>query len=132
MDLITESDIYSPNIDANGKYIDKIPSFHIYKNGLRCPCGSRKDKTYDCASYFNSHIKTKTHQKWLENINANKTNYYIENIKLLDTINNQKLIIAKMEKDINTKILTIDFLTQQLSTYKNIQLNQVNNLLDFD
>lgn len=132
MDLITESDIYSPNIDANGKYIDKIPSFHIYKNGLRCPCGSRKDKTYDCASYFNSHIKTKTHQKWLENINANKTNYYIENIKLLDTINNQKLIIAKMEKDINTKILTIDFLTHQLSSYKNIQLNQVNNLLDFD
>lgn len=132
MDLVTESDIYSPNIDANGKYIDKIPSFHIYKNGLRCPCGSRKDKTYDCASYFNSHIKTKTHQKWLENINANKTNYYIENITLLDTINNQKLIIAKMEKDINTKILTIDFLTQQLSTYKNIQLNQVNNLLDFD
>jgi inner membrane protein involved in colicin E2 resistance len=132
MDLITESDIYSPNIDANGKYIDKIPSFHIYKNGLRCPCGSRKDKIYDCSSYFNSHIKTKTHQKWLENINANKTNYYIENIKLLDTINNQKLIIAKMEKDINTKILTIDFLTQQLSTYKNIQLNQVNNLLDFD
>jgi hypothetical protein len=132
MDLITDSDIYSPNIDVNGKYVDKVPSFNNFKNGLRCPCGARRDKTYDCSAYFNSHIKSKTHQKWLENLNANKINYYNENIQLNETINNQKIIIAKMERDINTKILTIDFLTQQLSSYKNKNESIVTNLLDFD
>jgi hypothetical protein len=51
-------------------------------------------------------------------------------------VQNQKLIIAKLEKDVQTKIMTIDYLTQQIS-----QLNQqpelshckaVTNLLEFD
>ena len=28
MDLIAESDIYTPSIDDKGNYIDKIPSFN--------------------------------------------------------------------------------------------------------
>lgn len=132
MDIVVEPDIYSPIMDDKGNYIDKIPSFNYSKNGLRCPCGTRKDKTYDCSSYFSNHIKTKSHQKWLAELNANKSNYYIENIKLRDTINNQKLIIAKFEKDINTKILTIDLLTQQISNLHNLSSMPKTNLLDFD
>ena len=49
-------------------------SFNNIKNGLRCPCGTRKDKTYDCTSYFSNHIKSKTHQKWLSDLNMNKAN----------------------------------------------------------
>lgn len=114
MDLIVESDIYTPSIDDNGNYVDKIPSFSNIKNGLRCPCGTRRDKTYDCSSYFTNHIKTQTHKKWLSNMNMNKSNYYIENIQLRETINNQKLIIAKFEKEINTNLKTINYLTKQL------------------
>jgi hypothetical protein len=114
MDLIVESDIYAPSIDDNGNYVDKIPSFSNIKNGLRCPCGTRRDKTYDCSSYFTNHIKSQTHKKWLSNINMNKSNYYIENIQLRETINNQKLIIAKFEKEINTNLKTINYLTKQL------------------
>jgi hypothetical protein len=33
MELAVESDIYSPNIDDKGNYIDKIPSFNNIKNG---------------------------------------------------------------------------------------------------
>jgi len=44
----------------------------------------------------------------------NKSNYYIENIQLRETINNQKLIIAKFEKEINTNLKTINYLTKQL------------------
>lgn len=131
MDLIVESDIYSPSIDDNGNYIDKIPSFTNIKNGLRCPCGTRRDKTYDCSSYFASHIKTQTHKKWLSNMNTNKSNYYIENIQLSETINNQKLIIAKFEKEINTNLKTINYLTKQL-----VAKDEVNNIdvdfLNFD
>jgi hypothetical protein len=131
MELVVEPDIYSPSIDEMGNYIDKVPSFNIIKKGLLCPCGSRKDKLYESHSSFITHIKTKNHQKWLSNLNLNKVNYYIENEKLQETIQNQRLIIAKLEKDVNTKIMTIDYLSQQLNT--NIkQKNEVTvmNLLD--
>ena len=133
MELVLEPDLYSPIINDSGNYVDKIPSF-ISQKGIRCPCGSRKDKTYDTHSVFSNHIKTKTHQKWLESINLNKSNFYAENIKLKELINNQKLIIAKLEKDVNVKIMTIDFLTQQLNTLSS--QNDMNNkvvsdLLDY-
>jgi hypothetical protein len=131
MELATEPDIYAPSIDEMGNYIDKVPQFNTLKNGLRCPCGTRKDKSYESNSVFSTHIKSKTHQKWLANLNLNKANYYIENEKLKETIQNQRLIIAKLEKDVNNKIMTIDFLTQQLNKYKSSQVS-VNNLLEFD
>ena len=61
-------------------------------------------------------------------MNLNKTNFYVENINLKNTITNQQLIIAKMENDINSKILTIDYLTKQLVSNS----TAVNDLLDFD
>ena len=137
MELVTEPDIYSPNIDENGNYVDKIPAFHIIKKGLLCPCGSRKEKCYETSNSFSSHIKTKNHQKWLTNLNLNKVNYYIENEKMSETIKNQRLIIASLEKSIHNKMLTIDYLTQQLHKNNNVQINTntsttVNDLLHFD
>lgn len=52
MELAIEPDIYSPSVDEKGNYIDKIPSFSLIKNGLLCPCGSRKDKYYQSHSSF--------------------------------------------------------------------------------
>ena len=72
MELILEPDFYSPSIDDQGNYIDKIPSFHIIKKGLYCPCGARKDKIYETYSIFSSHCKTKMHQKWIAHLNQNK------------------------------------------------------------
>jgi hypothetical protein len=133
MELVVEPDIYSPSIDDKGNYIDKIPSFNIIKKGLSCPCGSRRDKVYETHSIFASHIKTKTHQKWLEGINRNKANYYIEYEKLKDLVQNQRLIIGQLEKDLINKNLTIDYLTQQLvSQNKNMNCRTVDNLLDMD
>jgi hypothetical protein len=131
MDLIAESDIYVPIMNDNCEYVDKIPSFSNLKNGLRCPCGTRRDKTYDCSAYFATHIKSQTHKKWLLDMNTNKKNYYTENVQLKETINSQKIIIARLEKDINVKIKTIDYLTQQL-VFKDTANNEVTNLLDFD
>ena len=135
MELVVEPDIYCPSIDENGNYIDRIPSFHIIKKGVLCPCGSRKDKVYESHSVFSSHIKSKIHQKWLSGLNLNKANFYVENQDLKQTIQNQRLMIAKLEKDIQTKIMTIDYLTQQInkkSTNGNMNYQTVSNLLDFD
>jgi hypothetical protein len=129
MDLIVEPDIYSPGMDEKGNYVDRIPSFNNLKNGLRCPCGTRKDKMYDCQSYFANHIKTKTHGKWLQDMNINKANFFTENVVLKETISNQKIIIAKMEKEIYLKLKTIDYLTQQLTNKDSVQ---VNDLIIFD
>jgi hypothetical protein len=60
----------------------------------------------------------------------NKANYFLENVQLKETINNQKFIISKLEKEINIKLKTIDYLTQQM-TIKDTNYNTIN-LLDFD
>ena len=123
MDLVVESDIYSPSMDENGNYVDKIHMLN--KNeGIHCPC-SRKDKIYN----FSQHMKTKCHQSWLKTINLNRLNYFMENIELRNTVSNQKLIIARMEKEINIKMMTIDCLSQQLVKGPP---KMVNNLLEFD
>jgi hypothetical protein len=130
-DLSLEAEIYSPNVDDNGIYVDKIPPVSILKNGIRCPCGTRQDKTYNSVVKFSAHIKTKRHQEWISILSKNKLNYYEENVKLKDTIHNQRLIIANLEKSINTKNLTIEFLTQQLNAKCNIIQNQIShNLID--
>lgn len=131
MDLTVESDIYEPNIDDSGNYADYLPPSSKFKNGLRCPCGARKDHIFDSRPSFTGHIKTKTHQKWLSDLNTNKMNFYTECEKLKEVVNSQKLIIAKLEKEINTKLKTIDYLTQQLMT-KEMQTNSVVDLILFD
>ena len=132
MDLVLEPDLYSPSIDEKGNYVDKIPSFTRIKKGLQCPCGARKDKVYETYSVFSAHTKTKNHQKWLETLNLNKANYYIENVQLKETIDNQRQIIAKMEKEINVKNMTVNYLTQQLTSKTNNCVKTVTDLLDFD
>jgi hypothetical protein len=134
MELVTEPEIYSPSIDDMGKYIDRTP-FGI-KMGIRCPCAARKDKIYNTHSMFSTHCKTKYHQKWLEDLNNNRMNHYIENEKNKETIENQKLIIAKLEKELQSKNMTIDYLTKQLyrvdCNNKNISSSSVDDLLVFD
>jgi hypothetical protein len=131
MELVTESDIYSPSMDDMGNYIDKIPPFGTIKHGIKCPCGSRKDKVYETYGIFSQHVKSKAHQKWLQNLNLNRANYYIENEELKTTVHQQRLVIAKLEKELQNKIMTIDYLTQQLAS-KNTTPKMVSNLLDFD
>lgn len=135
MEITTEPDVYMPSVDEFGNYVDKVPPFATLRHGLRCPCGSRKDKVYTRHGIFHSHIKTKTHQNWLSQLNLNKANYYVENEELKEIVQNQRLIIAQLERTIQTKGKTIDFLSQQLSALSNANVSNtptVNNLLEFD
>jgi hypothetical protein len=126
MELIIEPDIYAPSIDEHGNYVDRIPSF---QHGIYCPCGSRKNKNYETSQKLSTHIKSQAHKKWLENLNLNRTNYYVDCNKLNELVKNQRLIIAQMEIDVYNKNKTIDYLTQQL-TLKNSAA--VTNLLELD
>ena len=131
MELSLKSDIYEPSIGDDGNYYDCLPSSSAFKNGIRCPCGSRKEHVYDSRSAFNIHTKSKTHQKWVSDLNANKMNYYTEYEKFKELVNSQRIIIAKMEKEINIKMKQIDYLTQKLME-KDIEHNNVGDLISFD
>jgi hypothetical protein len=130
MDLTIETDIYEPNIDDNGDYTDYLPSSSKFKHGLRCPCGSRKEHIFDTRPSFAGHIKTKTHIKWLTDLNANKMNYFTENIKLTETINNQKLIIARLQRENDENINLIVHLTKKIEIKEHPGI--ICDLLSFD
>jgi hypothetical protein len=129
MDLQVESDIYEPNIDDCGDYSDYLPTASKFKNGLRCPCGTRKEHIFDTRSSFSGHIKTKTHQKWIIDLNANKMNYFTENIKLNETITNQKIIIAKLQRENDENIKLIAHLTKKIEIRDN---PNIIDLISFD
>jgi hypothetical protein len=129
MELSTKPDIYSPNMGEQGAYVDYIPTYSIMQHGITCVCGSKK--VFRTTATFSGHIKTKIHQKWLESLNANRTNHYVELEKAKDVIQNQRLIITRLENDIANKSLTIDYLTRQV-LHMNTMTRQVENLLEFD
>jgi len=128
MNITLTPDTYTPIVDDKGNYIDRIP---VIKNGLYCLCGSRKDKTYENSSKFATHLKSKYHQKWLTILNQNKANYYVETIKNKEIIENQQKIITQLENQLQKKILTIDYLTEQLTYKANNQIVSVD-LLDIN
>lgn len=130
MDLQVESDIYEPNINNEGDYSDYLPTGSKFKNGLRCPCGTRKEHIFDTRVSFSGHIKTKTHQKWISDLNANKMNYFTENIKLNETISNQKIIIAKLQRENDENFKLIVHLTKKIEIKENPGI--VIDLLSFD
>ena len=129
MNITVTPDTYTPGVDDNGNYIDSVPTI---KTGLYYPCGSRRDKIYDNTSKFSAHIQTKTHKKWITMLNQNKANYYVELLKCKELIENQKIIITRLENQLHSKALTIDYLTEQLLTMKKQNMAVVNNLLDID
>jgi hypothetical protein len=135
MDLAVESDIYEPHLSDKELYIDFIPSSSKFINGLRCPCGTRKDHIFDTRQSFTNHIKTQTHKKWLNDLNLNKTNFFTECEKLKELVNSQKIIIAQkdkeillLNKEIQLKSKTIDILTEQLSKNQTTSID----LISFD
>jgi hypothetical protein len=128
MELALEADVYVPNVDETGNYVDKPP----YKKGIYCPCASRKDKLYNTTQQFSLHTKTKTHMRWMQDLNFNKSNYYKECIELHETIKNQRQIIAKFDIELQNRTNTINILTQQITQSQKKCGVMVSDLLDMN
>jgi len=92
-------DIYNPSLDENGTtYIDKIERTTLSSLfSLKCPCN---DNVFKSRQNFMQHIKTKIHKSWLENINKNKYNYYVENEKNIKTIKMQQMMLVERDNKI--------------------------------
>lgn len=120
--LALDSDVYQPTTLDDGTYADYVPPSSHFKNGFRCPCGARKEHVFYNRSSFAVHIKSKTHQKWLTELTAQKTNYFTEET-LKELVHSQKILlsqkereIAQLKHDLMVKSKTIDLLTIQLTT----------------
>ena len=113
MELTLEPELYAPSLDNNGIFVDNIPQI---RHGIRCPCSSRE---YTTKQNFVVHTKTKTHQKWLESVNNNRENLFVENVRLNELVKNQQLIIAKLENEVKTKSFAIEVLAKMLSDAQN-------------
>jgi len=130
MDLIADPDIYEPIMNEQSNYVDYFPPSSKFKNGLRCACGTRKEHVFDSRQSFASHTKTKTHQKWLTDLNNNKMNYFSENIKLNETITTQKMVIAKLQRENDEYVRLIAHLTKKIERKENTDI--VIDLISFD
>jgi Holliday junction resolvasome RuvABC endonuclease subunit len=64
-----------------------------------CACGSRKNKVYETSALFTTHIKSQTHKNWIVKLNADKVNYYMENNRLKQIIQELRQILNHYEKE---------------------------------
>lgn len=131
MEILATPDVYQPSMDNNGNYVDKIPSFMFLNNGLRCPCGNHDG--YKTAALFRSHIKTVRHAMWLEQINQNKHNIYVEYENLRLVVEQQRKQLIEKELVIREKENTIRALTVIVNEKIEKQLSStVENLMFLD
>jgi len=131
MDLSLVPDTYVPSVDQFGNYIDKIPAF-VKTVAIICPCGARREKTYTTKTSFTNHIGTKTHQAWLQSLNANKSNFFAENEANKETVRMQRLLIAQLEKELETKKVTIEYLKRNIDWFRETLEQNQNDHIHFD
>jgi hypothetical protein len=135
MSLITDSDEYSPGVSSDGTYMDQMPSFHGKPQGFRCPCSN---KSYSSRTLLSSHVKTATHKKWIESLNANRTNYFADLEKERQIVKEQKIIIAQMQREVckleheKRKLIEMVHFLTVTTTESNITNNSLTDLLDFN
>jgi hypothetical protein len=118
MESSLTADKYTPGIDDQGNYIDVIP---VIRHGMYCLCGSRKDKVYANAPSFTAHTKTKHHQQWLETLNRNKANHYVDSLRYKELVESQQKILASLENQLVAKTSLVASLEKQV-THLRIQL----------
>lgn len=108
--------IYEPSIGETGNYIDNV-DFYNYCNAVRCPCNNRLFVT---KSSFKTHIGSKVHSNWLNNLNTKKSNFYVENIKLKEDLKNKKKILTEIDIE-NSQLKTkIKFLEEKVSNLQDL------------
>ena len=90
----TQTKIYKPEFDPNtGKFYDKSPFKKHERRGIPHKCNCKIGKLFNTLTQYNQHIKTKTHQNYIQNYkNHNQElDSFKEEIKEL-TANNELLI----------------------------------------
>lgn len=115
--IAVQPDTYTPMVDDEGNYVDKVPSNGVFATtGIRCPCSTRRDKVYNTKSSFTTHTKSQGHQAWLKEMSSNKTDYRAITQEQEQIIKAQKIMIAQMELAQTAKNLETELEIQNMRT----------------
>ena len=96
MELSLTSEQYTPAVNEEGHYVDRIP---YIKKGLLCACNGYTF-TYKNRAKFTSHTKTQKHKEWLVSLNANKAYHYADLERTGQLVAEQRLIIVRQSNRI--------------------------------
>ena len=120
MEIATLPDNYSPSVNTDGDFYDSIPPNAVFATGgIRCGCGARKDKVYTSRQQFVAHTNTKTHAAWLKSLSANKTNFRDKYLEADQVVKSQKIVIAKLQREVERLKITIYTLSQEMTQLRN-------------
>ena len=125
MDTAITADTYTPGLDDQGNYVDDIP---VIRHGIYCLCGSRRDKNYANTASFTAHTKTKHHQQWLETLNRNKANHYVESLRYKELVESQQKILTSLENQLVIKSSQVVSLEKQVATLRLQLVSFVSNI----
>ena len=116
---------YEPSTNSNGDYVDYSPSDYLLRNGIICPCTGHPFYT---KTSLKSHFDTKRHRAYICNLNENKNNYLKLYKEANKKKNEQKLIIAKLELELQQKNTIINHLEKNLfETKTQLETKQTSN-----
>ena len=101
MSLITDSDEYSPSISQDGSYIDHknfvFSTFYKVRKDSNSLLSTEnhKDSAVHAAINVTQRAFYFPHKKWIESLNANRTNHFADLEKEYQLVKEQKIIIAQ-------------------------------------
>ena len=82
--------------------------------------------------FHESYWHQDTHQAWLQSLNANKSNFFAENEANKETVRMQRLLIAQLEKELETKKVTIEYLKRNIDWFRETLEQNQNDHIHFD
>ena len=130
MALSLEPELYQVAVDENGTYINIIPSLDSIKNGIKCPCGSRKNQVYKTTASLTKHFDCEKHKVWLKNLNQEKINHYNDLIKTREIVQQQQKMIRELKLELQEKDRIIINLNRDINRLRKPTEVIVGNLLD--
>lgn len=123
------AELYVPSMDENKNYNDKLPGIYP-SSGMYCECNKRQTIFYT-KPYLKSHIHTKTHMEWLENLNNNKEIMCLENKRLNEELKEKIKTNAEKAKRISqleneNKSLSVEIKNHIKKLTNILEINQIN------
>ena len=92
----TQTKIYKPEFNPNtGKFYDKSPFKKHERRGIPHKCHCKTGKLFNTLTQYNQHIKTKTHQNYIQNYKNHNQELDSANERIKELTQENELLIRK-------------------------------------
>ena len=134
--LVAEPPTYTPQFNENsGKFEDKSPFVKGERKCIQYKCSCKSGTLFSGYSQFQQHIKSKTHQEYIDNYEKN--NKEVDDLKIekndllaKNGVLENKILILENKNQVlnvqNKKLTEIKNIVKQMMIQKNHLLNLMN------